>query len=138
MRQHPHLVHARQQQRLIGPHQQQQPHSHSHSHPHHQQSHQSQHSDTQIKLPEPPQSSHYQMHAPQHIQMQQHSGDMHKKHKRGGQTGGQYLNDQRSFSSSEEELRSTPEFEGEFFIRSWLSLHFYKLFSLYLNIVNFN
>lgn len=86
------------------------------------------------------------MHAPQHIQMQQHGGDMHKKHKRsgggggGGGTGtaGQYLTDQRSFSSSEEELRSTPEFEGEwrwrmasfsfsfYFDKNWLLYSFVR------------
>ncbi|XP_059618356.1 regulating synaptic membrane exocytosis protein 2 isoform X5 [Phlebotomus argentipes] len=66
MRQHPHLVHPKQQQRFVA----QQP-----------------------QLPH----------------QQQSLMDVPKKHKRA--LGGPYLTQQRSFSSSEEDLRSTPEFE---------------------------
>uniref|UniRef100_A0A1B0DN85 Uncharacterized protein n=1 Tax=Phlebotomus papatasi TaxID=29031 RepID=A0A1B0DN85_PHLPP len=66
MRQHPHLVHPKQQQRFAA----QQP-----------------------QLPH----------------QQQSLMDVPKKHKR--PLGGPYLTQQRSFSSSEEDLRSTPEFE---------------------------
>ncbi|XP_055698972.1 regulating synaptic membrane exocytosis protein 2 isoform X2 [Phlebotomus papatasi] len=67
MRQHPHLVHPKQQQRFAA----QQP-----------------------QLPH----------------QQQSLMDVPKKHKR--PLGGPYLTQQRSFSSSEEDLRSTPEFEA--------------------------
>ncbi|XP_055680210.1 regulating synaptic membrane exocytosis protein 2 isoform X3 [Lutzomyia longipalpis] len=67
MRQHPHLVHPKQQQRFT----------------------------TQ---------------QPQLPHQQQSLMDVPKKHKR--PLGGPYLTQQRSFSSSEEDLRSTPEFEA--------------------------
>lgn len=75
MRQHPHLVHPRQQQHY-----------------------------TQQKQHDIPQHT-----LPQTIGL---SSDVQKKHKR--PLGGPYLTQQRSFSSSEEELRSTPDFDGKY------------------------
>lgn len=71
MRQHPHLVHPRQQQTIYGAH--------------------------QSGMPTHPGHHHMEGHPP-------------KTHKR---IGGPYLSQQRSFSSSEEDLRSTPDFDGE-------------------------
>lgn len=76
MKQHPHLVHPRQQQQIYGGQQQQQ------------------------------QSGMSQYH-----QMDGGAGQQTgKTHKR---IGAPYLTQQRSFSSSEEDLRSTSDFDGE-------------------------
>lgn len=116
MRQHPHLVHPRQQKHYVTQQQQQ----------HHPQLSQQQQQNQQHQ-PHPQQQM-------QHLQQQQqqphhhhpssmasgHStasgilADGQKKHKR-PIGGGPYLTQQRSFSSSEEELRSTSEYEGKFF-----------------------
>lgn len=90
MRTHPHLVHPRQQS-YVGQTQQQQ------------------------------QSSYGQQSSriAQEMQQQSHhhygAQDPYKTQKRPFGSAGSYLPQQRSFSSSEEELRSTPEFEGESF-----------------------
>jgi hypothetical protein len=89
---------------------------------------------THPHLVHPGQKQHYNQTQQQHQQMQQqqHMGHMGhgqqamydgklmpslpheqaKKHKRSA--GGPYLSQQRSFSSSEEDLRSTPEYDGEY------------------------
>lgn len=109
MRQHPHLVHPRQQGYLSGQ-SQSQIDSHQSQQPTHHQLPQnpSQQSQMLYKRQQPKPTSH-------DLQQQQHYGssmqDPHKKNKR--PLGGPYLSQQRSFSSSEEELRSTPEFEGQ-------------------------
>lgn len=94
MRTHPHLVHPRQQSYI--------------SQPQHQQQQQQQ-------LQQ--QSSYMKPHkSAQEIQQQHHYGmqDPYSKTHKRPLGGVPYLHQQRSFSSSEEELRSTPEFEGEF------------------------
>jgi hypothetical protein len=86
MRTHPHLVHPRQQSYIN----QQQP---------------------QLQQQ---QSSYMKPHKSAQ-EMQQHYGmqDPYSKTHKRPLGGAPYLHQQRSFSSSEEELRSTPEFEGE-------------------------
>lgn len=85
MRTHPHLVHPRQQNYMSQPQQQ------------------------QSNYMQKQKSSSQDM---QHYGMQDPYGKTQKRPL--GSSGGSYLPQQRSFSSSEEELRSTPEFEGEF------------------------
>lgn len=53
-------------------------------------------------------SNQQQSHVKQQYSMQDSYGKPHKR-----SIGGPCLTQQRSFSSSEEELRSTPEFEGK-------------------------
>lgn len=95
MRTHPHLVHPRQQSYINQPQQQQQQHS------------------SYIKQQQLKSSQEMHHH---HYGMQDPYGKTQKR-PLGGSSGssGLYLPQQRSFSSSEEELRSTPELEGEFF-----------------------
>jgi hypothetical protein len=97
MRTHPHLVHARQQGYGSG-------------------QQQSSYGQQSSRTAQDMQSHHYGMPDP-----------YGKTQKRPLGSAGTYLPQQRSFSSSEEELRSTPEFEGEFFI------HFFYI-SLYCEI----
>jgi hypothetical protein len=94
MRTHPHLVHPGQKQHYSQTQQQQ------------QQQQQQQH-----HLGQPPQIFESKLMGVAHEQT--------KKHKRSA--GGPYLSQQRSFSSSEEDLRSTPEYDGKF-------LHFLGLY----------
>lgn len=94
MRQHPHLVHPRQQQHYVS---QQQ----------------------QIQQPQQPQQQPQQPQQPHHhptvIIAQETVPSIKKQNKRSLSSGGPYLTHERSFSSSEEDLRSTPEFEGKIF-----------------------
>lgn len=107
MLQHPHLVHPRQHKHYATQQQQQQQ-------PHHQQFQQQQ-SNSSAQLP--PQSMHYHHHlhpSQRSIQQQQQqsgSSDIQHRHKR--PIVGQYLAQQTSFSSSEEDLRSTSDFDGK-------------------------
>lgn len=88
MRTHPHLVHPRQQSFISQQQQQQQQQLQSHS--------------SYLK-------------SQRSLEMQSQYGvqDSYAKTPKRPLGGPTYLHQQRSFSSSEEELRSTPEFEGE-------------------------
>jgi len=101
MRQHPHLVHPRHPQHYSQQQQQQQQ----------SQQQQSQHH------PSTTNQHHHQLSQSQLMSSGVGVGggvvEMQKKHKRPLGGSGQYLTQQRSFSSSEEDLRSTPEFEGK-------------------------
>lgn len=111
MRQHPHLVHPRQQQQYgLQPSQQQ---YQMQQQPELPVVHLQQQQSTQQQQPQPPQSQYHQHHSqlPQQPTINI-TADIHKKHKR-PIGGGPYLPQQRSFSSSEEELRSTPDFDGK-------------------------
>lgn len=85
MRQHPHLVHPRQQQQMYSV-QQQPPHHHP------------------VESQNPRAGQYHQHHS---VESGMPSTKQHKR------IGGAYLSQQRSFSSSEEDLRSTPDFDGE-------------------------
>lgn len=86
MRTHPHLVHPRQQTYM---------------------SHSQQQQPSYMKQPKSAQEMHQHHH---------HYGgqDPYGKSQKRSLGSGSYLPAQRSFSSSEEDIRSTPEFEGEF------------------------
>ena len=103
MRTHPHLVHPRQQSYIS----QQQPHQ---------------------------QQSSYMKPQKSAQEVQQHYGmqDPYSKTHKRPLGGAPYLPQQRSFSSSEEELRSTPEFEGEFYACFLLST-FHMRNNFYVN-----
>lgn len=88
MRTHPHLVHPRQQTYMSHQQQQQQQSSY-------------------MKQPKTAQEMQQQQH---HYGLQDPYGKTQKR----PLVSGSYLPPQRSFSSSEEDIRSTPEFEGEF------------------------
>lgn len=67
------------------------------------------------------QSSYGQQQSSRTAQDMQHHYGAHTQ-KRPFGSAGTYLPQQRSFSSSEEELRSTPEFEGEFIVLAFFRL----------------
>lgn len=102
MRQHPHLVHPRQQQHYAT------------------QQHQPTHHHTSSLTPQ--------------TTIVGINAEVQKKHKRA--IGGPYLTQQRSFSSSEEELRSTPDFEGKSFSHLY-SFHVFR-FGFSKNSHNYN
>lgn len=111
MRQHPHLVHPRQQQHYVS--QQQQI----------QQQQPQQQPQQQQQQPQQPQQPH---HHPTVI-IAQETAPTIKKHNKRSLSGGPYLTHERSFSSSEEDLRSTPEFEGKIYSFFFFKENYLKL-----------
>lgn len=104
MRTHPHLVHPRQQS-YVGQTQQ-------------QQSSYGQQSSRISQEMQQQQSHHYGAQDPYKTQQKRPFG-----------SAGSYLPQQRSFSSSEEDLRSTPELEGEFFVLAFLLFFMLSVFA---------